>query len=339
MSNRTSQAGDDRAGGAGALPDLSDIDLTGATDNDLLFRSGGSFIDTQGALTWDGSHLKLPQTNDAVTPTLAFGDGDTGIYESADDFLSFTSVGIKRYEIAGNNFIGATSNGPNIVNINAGATAPTLVPDRTDVDTGIGHAAADQLSLIAGGAELLRLTEAAENKLKISAPLYFGEQAAAFADVAGEGQLWVRSDTPNTPMFTDDAGNDLPLYERGSFTGTLTGYAANPTGTVDFIRIGNMVMMWVTAAISGTSNSTALTMTGIPASITPTTTGLGRQITPVIDDGNAGPAMALILSTSVISFSYPDADWQTGGTFTSVGFTATGSKGLNVGWTFTYQVD
>ena len=39
------------------LDDLNDVDLTGAANNDLLFRSGGNWIDTAGALTWDGSNF------------------------------------------------------------------------------------------------------------------------------------------------------------------------------------------------------------------------------------------------------------------------------------------
>ena len=37
------------------------------------------------------------------------------------------------------------------------------------------------------------------------------EIAAAVADVAGYGQFWVKSDAPNVPYFTDDAGNDQNL--------------------------------------------------------------------------------------------------------------------------------
>ena len=37
------------------------------------------------------------------------------------------------------------------------------------------------------------------------------EQAAANADVAGDGQLWVKTATPNELWFTDDAGNDTKL--------------------------------------------------------------------------------------------------------------------------------
>jgi hypothetical protein len=39
--------------------------------------------------------------------------------------------------------------------------------------------------------------------------LFIGEQAAAEADIAGDGQVWVRNDVPNTLMFTDDTGNDF----------------------------------------------------------------------------------------------------------------------------------
>jgi hypothetical protein len=33
------------------------------------------------------AQLKLPLSNDASTPTLAFGDGDTGFYEASDDSM------------------------------------------------------------------------------------------------------------------------------------------------------------------------------------------------------------------------------------------------------------
>ncbi len=45
--------------------------------------------------------------------------------------------------------------------------------------------------------------------------LYIQEGAAAGVDLAGQGQFWVRNDVPNTPMFTDDAGNDFDLSATG----------------------------------------------------------------------------------------------------------------------------
>ncbi|MCP5019682.1 MAG: hypothetical protein GY938_31015 [Ketobacter sp.] len=49
------------------------------------------------------------------------------------------------------------------------------------------------------------------------------EQAAAQADVAGDGQWWVKNDTPNIPMFTDDAGTDFELATE-TYVDVLTGF-------------------------------------------------------------------------------------------------------------------
>ena len=46
-------------------------------------------------------------------------------------------------------------------------------------------------------------------------PLYIFERTNANTDSAGFGQLWVRDDTPNTLMFTDDAGNDIVVAQSG----------------------------------------------------------------------------------------------------------------------------
>lgn len=45
--------------------------------------------------------------------------------------------------------------------------------------------------------------------------LFLTEQAAAEADVAGKGQFWVLTATPNVPRFTDDAGTDFALVTGG----------------------------------------------------------------------------------------------------------------------------
>jgi len=49
------------------------------------------------------------------------------------------------------------------------------------------------------------------NNLKVDGTMSMKEQANANADVAAYGQLWIKSDTPNGLMFTDDAGNDVAI--------------------------------------------------------------------------------------------------------------------------------
>ena len=127
--------------------------------------------------------------------------------------------------------------------------------------------------------------------------------------------------------------------ESGSFTATLSGMISATTGQINWYRIGRQVTLYAPAAITNTSNSTAMVMTGLPADITPTTDGIGRAVTVVTDDGNSAPAQTLIRNTNQIDFAFPDGDWQAGGSFSSIGFSNTGLKGINVGWTFTYTLD
>lgn len=50
------------------------------------------------------------------------------------------------------------------------------------------------------------------------------EQAASATPVAGQGKFWIRSDAPNTPMFTDDGDNDRQLaITLGTEVDTSTG--------------------------------------------------------------------------------------------------------------------
>jgi len=71
--------------------------------------------------------------------------------------------------------------------------------------------------------------------------IFLTEQAEAEADVAGKGQIWVDTQTPNKLYFTDDAGTDTDLTAGGgativhAFTNTTTtAYAgtASSFGTV-----------------------------------------------------------------------------------------------------------
>lgn len=50
-----------------------------------------------------------------------------------------------------------------------------------------------------------------ENNIDNIGVLFLKEQAAADGDVAGSGQIWVKSGTPNTLWFTDDGGTDYQL--------------------------------------------------------------------------------------------------------------------------------
>lgn len=111
---------------------------------------------------------------------------------------------------------------------------------------------------------------------------------------------------------------------KGSFTATLTGCTTSPTGTVEYSIAGDVVTLYI-PVITGTSNTTAATLTGFPAEIRPIS---ARSLLGTTSDN----------STSVISRMSLGTD----GTLTllngvSATFTGSGTKGIN-GTTFSYKL-
>ena len=133
------------------------------------------------------------------------------------------------------------------------------------------------------------------------------------------------------------SGSALPQQTSGSFTGTITGCTTSPTGTINWVKSGHMVSLYVTSNISGTSNSTTLTLTGLPSALRPTHTTECYVPPYMYDAGQINQAgYALVSSAGVITFVRL-FDFSTTGAF-GLGFTASGLKGLIGGLTITYAL-
>ena len=70
---------------------------------------------------------------------------------------------------------------------------------------------------------------------------------------------------PSTQSASSDA-NTLDDYEEGSFTFTGTGFTTSPTKTAYYTKIGDQVTVQI-PDITGTSNTTAMTITGLPVAL------------------------------------------------------------------------
>ncbi len=125
---------------------------------------GGDTLRTTALLTGKdvaiGAHLNLPQVSEAATPTLSFGDGDSGIMEYLDDQMHVVINGVDLFAFRSDAFYVNTGYGGILAEVPS-STNPNIVSTIIDVDTGLGTAGADILSLIAGGVEGHRITEAA----------------------------------------------------------------------------------------------------------------------------------------------------------------------------------
>lgn len=210
-----------------------------------------------------GSKLNLPSENDAATPTLSFGDGDTGFYERTDDDIGIAIGGFLRWSINSTDLTSTNTSGGLLTRAAATATLPAHA-FRDDSNTGMGRAAADQLSLIAGGVELMRLTQNDASADQITSN---SEISITIADTVNSAGLTVnQNDTTNNPnaatiinagtgsgLFIDQNGNGIALdidaesttanvirvFDAKTTTGnifSLTGANALTTGRAAFFE-------------------------------------------------------------------------------------------------------
>jgi hypothetical protein len=128
--------------------------------------------------------------------------------------------------------------------------------------------------------------------------------------------------------------------DSGSFTGTLTGMTSSTTGTVTWVKVGDIVTLTVGTGFSGTSNATTMTMTGLPSAVQP---GIGSGSRKVMCGALLDGAVAMVgsasLSASSGTITFGRATISGSDVLDGVGnFTASGTKGLNSGWTITYEL-
>ncbi len=158
------------------IPDKGDSDTgIGQTGADQLSLIAGGVQVANLTEAAGVVQLIVPLQNDAANPSIAFGDGDTGFFELADDQLGVSIGTATRFQYILNQFRGANAAAGAILNEAVTATNPTLISNHTDPDTGIGWRAANIGVLIGGAQNCMEFGEAG------AAPLvaFYGTAAIA----------------------------------------------------------------------------------------------------------------------------------------------------------------
>lgn len=110
--------------------------------------------------------------------SLNFGDGDTGFYEIGDDTLSIAVVGVEQVRVDASKISGTSTGNFRISHSASSATVPAYNFVGDD-DTGIGRAGANQLSLISGGVEIIRIDGSG---FKANGSVTFSSMTTIFGD-------------------------------------------------------------------------------------------------------------------------------------------------------------
>lgn len=119
------------------------------------------------------------------------------------------------------------------------------------------------------------------------------------------------------------------VIASGTFTGTLTGCTTSPTQLISYRITGNIVSLVFAGALSGTSNSTSMTITGLPTAIQ--TVGATSFPCMVTDNGVDRLGVASV-NVGTIFFLNTSAT----GAASLTGFTAAGTKGVPAIFTLVY---
>ncbi len=127
--------------------------------NVLVVDTTNSLVSLGGVAPVIGCCLLLPLQNDAVTPTLSFGDGNSGFYEQSDNVVVLSLAGVASVTFdAAWFFSSSNAAGWAIVDETPSATNP-IFTFRGDTDTGFTRAGVDTVGLVAGAISAIQYAE------------------------------------------------------------------------------------------------------------------------------------------------------------------------------------
>jgi len=277
------------------LPNLVAVVTPAATDLFGVRQSGDTrdkkMTRAQVHALQSGEHLVLPQVDEVATPTLAFGDGDSGFYESADDTIDIGIAGVARWQLSSDNLLAVAVGGPAIFNTPTNGVTPIFAINN-DGDTGIGSAGADKLSLIAGAVEALRLTSAGTGV--IQSPAAKVGLTADVSSIQGGGVILSSYNVFTTVGTAGDAATLPAVFTPGTVIYIKNDAAANamdifPASGNDLgeggdtalsLAAGESVTFLATAA-----DSTWTKLIAPPAGVTQTGTNANNQIAHFTESG------------------------------------------------------
>jgi hypothetical protein len=178
---------------------------TGVLEQRLtILSTGNTGIGTTtpaSVLSIGTGQIEVP-AGSAAAPAYSFsGDLDTGIYRSSDNSLDFSTAGNRRALINSFGFQMASSSGALLRNVSASDTTPSIVPNKSEVETGLGASSAGALSLITSGTTKLQITNAGlvgigtttpTSKLQVDGGMRLSTLTAKpTCDVSIRGTFWI----------------------------------------------------------------------------------------------------------------------------------------------------
>jgi hypothetical protein len=131
---------------------------------------------------------------------------------------------------------------------------------------------------------------------------------------------------------------EVAVTTNGTFSGSLSGMTAATSGTFNYRKVNNIASVWLTTGITGTSNSSSMSLSTLPAAIRPSA---GQSVHCIVTDaGNSElDCVAIIGTDGVVRFDIAKTDGVANYVqYSQSGFTGSGTKGLAGSWSITFPV-
>lgn len=199
------------------------------------------------------------------------------------------------------------------------------------------------LAAVNGSASTFMRSDAAPALSQAISPTWSGSHTFS-SSIAANGGIVATAATVGGQSVCLEDGTDCPAgvgETSGSFTATFAdACTVSPTQTLDWVKIGNMVVLMVVAqsGFSCTSDSTSTVSgaTDVPAGVRPSAASVSFRAPGRFVDNGAGTDGCMTLNTTG-QLAY--GIWNTTTGCATSGWTASGSKNAtNVGFTVTYFV-
>lgn len=218
-------------GDANLLWDGVDFDIVGA--GGLVITNGAGAVAVRHSGT-DVNWTHASTTNWNITGITAI---QAGTVDLDVDAITATSYGgileANLLDASATETVSGAWTFTNVGGLNLGASCELDLRNNADTGTtfiqNLGPTLQFGISGADFGAGIFEVATTSWAKM-VTPPIFIEEQAAAEADVAGDGQVWVRNDTPNTLMFTDDAGTDFVVSGAAAPVGVANPMTADLDG-------------------------------------------------------------------------------------------------------------
>jgi hypothetical protein len=200
--------------------------ISGVDVNSVTLSTAGpatEYLDHTGNYSVPAGSLPAPVT---AFNTLRVNAGATAWEEDSTFQIDATQIIVEGVNLR------VRTGGQFVLNTDDNVASALLIsgPPTTGGETTLAFTG--NATFLTGGATRYQISDVNQRHVFLDFPLFIEERAAAGANVAAFGQVYVRNDAPNNLRFNDDAGNDFGVgYANARETSNAT-HSFNTAGNL-----------------------------------------------------------------------------------------------------------